>query len=327
MQKRELELTGYSLYYEIENQEVRITDFQGRTTEAEIPDRIEGCPVTEIGKKAFLSKKLLRRVTLPEGIREIGDWAFAYCDSLREVCLPEREIRFGKAVFLECGNLRRISAREDSRLWSEKTASGEAREASRFRSEKPASGEAEETSRFQPELLAAAAGKLEAYYLLDIPAVGSEEWLEKWDAGLASLLRTSDQEGYSRQVLCGEEDYGSTDLTAYTGGRRKEKVRLILLRLLFPRGLSESFRQELETWLLEHTRGRETDETWQVILEEHGDDRDYYQLFAELGCLTEENLGDILGDIGEKYPEMKAFFLRHREQSQTGEDFFAGLEL
>lgn len=308
MQKRELELTGYSLYYEIENQEVRITDFQGRTTAAELPDRIEGYPVTEIGKKAFLSKKYLRRVTLPRGIREIGDWAFAYCDSLREVCLPRREIRFGKAVFLECGSLQRISAREDSGCG-------------------PGSFAAGEDARFQPELLAAAAGKLEAYYLLDIPAVGSKEWLGKWDAGLAALLRTSDQEGYSRQVLCGEEDYGSTDLAAYTGGRRKEKVRLALLRLLFPRGLSESFRQELETYLRGHTKGEKTDETWRVILEEHGDDREYYKLFAELGCLTEENLGDILGDIGEKYPEMKAFFLRHQEQKQEGTDFFAGLEL
>lgn len=302
MQKRELEFTGGSLYYEIENEGIRITDFHGMAAEAVIPDRIEGYPVTEIGKKAFLSKKRLRRVALPESIREIGDWAFAYCDSLREVCLPEKEIRFGKAVFLECGSLRRISVKDT------RESSGE-------------------DSRFQPELLAAAVGKLEAYYLLDIPAVGSREWLEKWDAGLASLLRTSDQEGYSRQVLCGEEDYGSTDLVAYTGGRRKEKVRLALLRLLCSRGISEAFRRELERYLLEHTRGKETDETWRVILEEHGDDRAYYKLFAELGCLTEENLGDILTDIGEKYPEMKAFFLRYREQKRTETDFFAGLEL
>lgn len=298
MQKRELELAGGSLYYEIEKESVRITDFHGMASEAAIPEEIEGYPVTEIGKKAFLSKKRLRRVTLPRSIREVGDWAFAYCDSLREVCLPEKEIRFGKAVFLECGNLRRISA-----------------------------GDIGEESGFQPELLAAAVGKLEAYYLLDIPAVGSGEWLEKWDAVLASRLRTPDQEGYSRQVLCGEEDYGSTDLAAYTGGRRREKVRLALLRLLFPRGLSEAFRRELERYLMEHTRGRETDETWRVILEEHGEDRDYYKLFAELGCLTKENLGDILTDIGENYPEMKAFFLRHRERTQTGADFFAGLEL
>ncbi|MCM1026759.1 MAG: leucine-rich repeat domain-containing protein [Roseburia sp.] len=314
MTKGELELTGGSLYYEIEKEEIRITDFQGLTAEVVIPDRIEGYPVREVGKKAFLSKKRLRRVTLPRGVREVGDWAFAYCDSLREVSLPRKEIRFGRAVFLECGSLRRISARE-------------AEEASRLRPPRTGAGEAGEQSRFQPELLAAAVGSLGAYYLLDIPAVGSGEWLEKWDAGLASRLRASDQEGYSRQVLCGEEDYGSTDLAAYTGSRRREKVRLTLLRLLFPRGLSETFRSELERYLLEHTKGEETDETWRVILEEHGEDRAYYQLFAELGCLNGENLGDILGDIGERYPEMKAFFLRERERKQEGGDFFAGLEL
>ena len=64
-----------------------------------------------------------------------------------------------------------------------------------------------------------------------------------------------------------------------------------------------------------------------MILHEYGSDREYYQLFASISCVTEENLNDILTDIGGEYPEMKAYFLRCREETSGAEDFFAGLEL
>ena len=305
MQERELELADGSLYYEIDEERdrrtVRITRFQGNSSRLEVPDEIEGLPVVRIDRKAFLSRKNLRRVVLPSTVEEVGDWAFAYCDHLSEVALPYKEIRFGKAVFMECGGLQRVSTEPQASEQSEK--------------------------EFPAELLAAAVTRMDAAYLLDIEAAGTEEWLGKWDARLFTLLHTSDQEGYSKQVLCGEEDYGSTDLTAYMSGRRKEKVRLILLRLLFSQGLAAKFRQELECYLLAHTKGKDGEEAWQVVLEEHGTHREYYGLFASVGCVTEENLNDILEDIGENFPEMKAYFLRFREETCNSADFFEGLEL
>ncbi len=298
MQERELELAGGSLHYAIEKEKAYITGFHGQAAELVIPAVLEGYPVAEIGKKAFLSKKGLRRITLPDSLEAVGDWAFAYCANLWEAVFPERNIRFGKNVFLECGCLTGISQRECG-----------------------------ENERFQPELLAAAVRDMDAYYLLELPAVGSREWLSKWDARLAALLVAPDQEGYSRQVLCGEEDYGSTDLAAYISERRKGKVRLALLRLLHPRGLEAAFRKRLEDYLRSHTKGGEGDETWQVILREHGEDRAYYGLFAELGCLTGENMDGILADIGENDPEMKAFFLRYQKEKTGGIDFFDSLEL
>lgn len=305
MQEKELKLADASLYYETEikqdKESVRITRFQGLGSQAEVPERIEGKPVTVIDRKAFLSKKNLRRILLPDTLEEIGDWAFAYCDHLTEVTLPCQALRFGKAVFMECKELRRIS--DGGKL---RNTAGPV---------------------FPGELLAAAVTVMDAAYLLDMEAAGTEEWLGKWDARLSSVLHTPDQEGFSRQILCGEEDYGSTDLTAYMSGRRKEKVRLILLRLLSDRGLSSRMRQELEDYLRAHTKGEKSEEAWQVILQEHGADREYYQLFAAAACVTEDNLNDILTDIGEEYPEMKAYFLRYREETFGTADFFAGLEL
>lgn len=294
MQDKELELAGASLHYEIKSEQVTITSVRGQIGEISIPESIDGFPVTRIEKKAFLSNKVLRRISLPESIEAIGDWAFGYCSNLEEVALKNRRAVFERAVFLECGKLKRITVPEQD---------------------------------FCPELLAAAVTSLDAGYLLDLPAVGDREWLEKWDARMLTILDTPDDTGYSKQVLCGEEDYGSTDFNAYTGNSRKKKVRIILLRLLHAKGLKAELRERLESYLREHTKHSPTEEAWQVIHREYGNDREYYSLFAELGCVTPDNLEDILIDIGEEYPEMKAFLLRYRSEAYAENDFFDDLEL
>lgn len=295
MQEKEWKTTGFSLYYEKRREGIEITRLQGSPGEAELPAYIEGMPVTAIGKKAFLSKKSLRRVCLPETVQKIGDWAFAYCPALTEVFCLGTPAEFGRAVFLDCSSLRHIALE----------------------------GEKGQTSA----LLAAAVTELSAYYLLDTAEAGSAEWLAKWDARLFTELREPDGEGYLKQVLCGEEDYGSTDYGAFVEGKRKHKARLSFLRLLHPQGLGEEHRRELEGYLREHTKGCESEEAWQVLLEEYGDEREYYSLFAELSCVTEQNLQAILQDIGEDRPELKAFFLKHCREKREAYDFFDDLEL
>lgn len=296
MQEKQLEIEGGILYYELAGEKVHIVGYQGSGARVEVPTEIEGYPVTEIGRKAFLSKKSLHTIILPAMVEEIGDWAFAYCAGLVQISFPARKVRFGKAVFKECGRLGRIEIRTPK-------------------------------EKGIPELLAAAVSVMDAYYLLDLPEAGSVEWLAKWDARLAAILQTPDQEGYSKQVLCGEEDYGSTDLDAFTSNRRKEKVRLAFLRLLYTQELSVSSKVELEDYLRSHTKGQPGEETWLVLREEHGNDREYYELFSELSCIHTDNFDAILRDIGEEYPEMKVFFMRLREGQVCAEDFFAELEL
>lgn len=320
MQEKELEAAGGSLRYRIEKERAVITGYHGMAGELTVPDSIEECPVEAIGKKAFLSNKHLRKVILPDGIKTIGEWAFAYCSGLEEVLLGGRRdlsdgmvaaddvsieeypqsngdayLTFGRAVFLDCPNLKKI------------------------------------TLPYQTEdiayLLAAAVSKMDAYYLLDVAEAGNAEWLGKWDARMLTLLHTPDQDGYSKQVLCGEEDYGSTDFQAYLNGKRKSKVRLLFIRLLHPVGLSAELQQELEDYLTAHTAGCESREAWEIICTEHGDDREYYELFAEIGGVKEENLEEMLADIGEDFPEMKAYFMRFKAEQIGYGDFFGELSL
>ena len=296
MQEKELEIAGGSLYYEIRQNYIIITCLQGLASEVKVPEQIEELPVREIAKKAFLSKKYLRKVSLPETVEEIGDWAFAYCDNLEQVILPGQNVRFDKAVFLECGKLKRLYVGDG-------------------------------TEEAIAALLAAAVTTAQAYYLLDVEEAGSAEWLAKWDARMMELLNRPDEEGFSRQVLCGEEDYGSTDMNVYVNEKRKVKVRLLLLRCLYSIGLDAGTREQLEQYLTAHTKGCAREETWQVIVQEHGNDREYYQLFTELNCLTEDNFDGIIADIGEDYPEMKAYFMRYKEEKIGYTDFFGELEL
>ena len=337
----EFPLSVGSLYYEKivtehAGEGLCITRLQGLAGEVEIPAQIEGTPVLAIGRKAFLSKKNLRKVTVPETVVEVGDWAFAYCDNLHTVRFlaakagsgeeageqaehvsdsgKEAELRFGKAVFLECHKLRYVfvQAQEES------TAA----------------------------LLAAAVTTAEAPYLLDAQEAGSAEWLEKWDARMLSILHSADDEGYSKQVLCGEEDYGSTDKVAYESGRRKVKVRLLLLRCMYPEGLKAECRSEMEEYLRAHTKpgtgnaqmgargnpsrhdnknenGIVQDETWQVILKEHSEERAFYTLFTDLGCVTRENFDALLSDVGEDCPELRAYLMRYKEEKLGYADVFA----
>lgn len=268
-------------------------------------------PVISIGKKAMLSCKSLRRVTLPGTIEEVGNWAFAYCDALREVSLPEKEIRFGKGIFRECKKVRSV------------TVEGKHRDIG--------------------ALLAAAVTLLDTPYLFTPLRCGDEDWLRQWDARMLQLLRAADKDGYSKMVLCGEEDYGSKEnnLDYFLNQKRKSKVRIAFMRLLHPLGLREEVQRELEAYLLEHTAGSSVhgalsaekengevwDETWQVLLSEHGEDSEYYKLFTQIGCLREDNFDRILSETGENCPEMKAWFLKYKEETIGYTDFFDALDL
>lgn len=297
MKEKELEIGRNRFYFERtgENEDqIVITRFAGTDPVVEVPEKIEGLSVTIIGKKAFLSRKTLKKIILPDTIKEVGDWAFAYCDELEDAELWAGDIVFGKAVFLECGKLKAVSVGKNGG---------------------------------QTAHLMAAAVKNGAYYLLDARNAGSREWLSKWDARMMTVLNAGDRDGYSRQVLCGEEDYGSTNLDEYMRESRRKKIRLLLLRLLNPNGLEEGIREIITDYCLMHTKGCESEETWEVIKNEHGEDRPYYELFAAIGGLNGENIGEILEDIGESCPEMKAYFLDFHEKETEGADFFDGLFL
>lgn len=325
--KKNLETEQGSLEYEIIEKTAVITNYSGRDTEIDLPEAIEGFPVVWIGKKAFLSNKTLRKIVLPKCLAGIGDWAFAYCGNLAGVTLPYHQIETGQGVFKECGRLERIEAREEA----------EGRECSRREqienSEEAERGEGagEEKGRMQDIawLLAAAVNQLDAFYLFDLENAGTRSWLAGWDARAKTLMNLKDSDGFSKMLLCGEEDYGSkeNDLGYYMEQKRRGKVRLAMLRLMHDYGLGEELRAELETYLLAHIKGCETEETWRVVLEEHGDDKVYYEFLTKLGGVTEENFPGMMEDMGERHTEMKAYLMRYHDGMRRESDAFSQFDL
>lgn len=304
MVEREYSVPEGILYYTEKDGEVEILRFHGPAGSVSIPECMEGKPVTSLAKKAFLSKKNLRSVRLPATLRLVGDWAFAYCSALKDVSLECPEVSFGKSVFMECPALEQIRIPLEQGMQKEQGIQNGI-----------------------SHLLAAAVTGMESAYLLDPAAAGQPEWLQKWDARLETILNAPDREGYSKQVLCGEEDYGSTNLESYLSGRRKAKVRLALLRLLYPVGLDGELARRLQDYLRSMAKGCETEETWQVIRKEHGDHREYYELYVRIGCLTPENLVATIADVGEDFPEMKAYFLSAGNSAPGSGALFDELEL
>lgn len=89
----------------------RITGYTGFSTEVDVPDQLDGLPVTALGAGAFAGSEALERVALPDGLREIADGAFADCYSLSEVSLPSTVARVGENPFADCENLRKLELR------------------------------------------------------------------------------------------------------------------------------------------------------------------------------------------------------------------------
>lgn len=324
MQEKKLNVRDGRLIYREQAQGVAIAGFEGNASRLTVPALIEGKPVTEVYKKAFFNCRYLRFLTLPGTLEKIDSWAFAHCPQLERVELPRRSMALGKDLFIGSDRLREIALFAPEEMMDGCGCGCGCQEA--------AQTEAEEDCILcnQTEiarLLAAAATRMEDPYLFCIEEAGTVEWLKKWDARMMVLMHEDDNDGYEKQVLAGEEDYEKTDQVRFRKLKRQAKVRLAFLRLLHSCGLTGETRRELEEYLQAHTKGCRSEETWEVVWQEHGDEKPYYELFAELGCVTEENFAGLLTDIGENHTEMKAYLMRYKEEKLGYQDFFDTLSL
>ncbi len=296
MKEWKQEVPGGSLVYGIDEREntAELSRVGGRPTAMEVPAFLPtGEKVISIGRKAVLGKKQLRKVVLPGTVESIGEWAFASCSELRIITLPVAEL--GRGAFLECRNLQKAQV-----IGGEPGCEA---------------------------LLAEVLPDGEAEYLCKLGEVGMADWIRKWDARLLKILREPDAEGFSRQILCGEEDYGSTDLGAYESGRRMDKAELCMLRLLNDRDLPGGIRDQITEFLLHHISGAPAgDETWRMLRTRHGEDAEWISLFLRLGCVTDENRDTMIVELGEDLPELKSRLMKTATGSGAA-DFFAGLAL
>jgi hypothetical protein len=102
------------------SQSYTISGYLGRSRMVEVPEKIEGIPVTKIGKYAFCTAKFqdgttgnaitnISYIKLPDSIIEIGHGAFMYCRDLMSIILPSKMIKIGDHAFESCNLLRAIT--------------------------------------------------------------------------------------------------------------------------------------------------------------------------------------------------------------------------
>ena len=82
--------TSYDVFTYRENDTgVCITSCDTAATSADIPEEIDGKPVTEIGDAAFMNCAYLTAIDVPSHVTKIGESAFSSCPMLCQVSLPE----------------------------------------------------------------------------------------------------------------------------------------------------------------------------------------------------------------------------------------------
>ncbi len=89
--------------------EVVITSYTGAGGQIEIPNVIQGLPVTRIGARAFYGQTNLTHVTVPNNVTRIEEFAFYGCSQLTEASLPNSLTSIDSGAFAHCYNLSGVS--------------------------------------------------------------------------------------------------------------------------------------------------------------------------------------------------------------------------
>lgn len=95
--------------YTIINGEATVIGYTGEPVYIEIPDTLEGCPVTQLRDNAFFNCSSLRQISLPQSVTKIGHHTFYACSSLESAALPASLEEIGMGAFSGCTSLSAVS--------------------------------------------------------------------------------------------------------------------------------------------------------------------------------------------------------------------------
>ena len=67
-------------------------------------------------------------------------------------------------------------------------------------------------------------------------------------------------------------------------------------------------------------------DAWQVVLDEHGDEEEYYDALRRYGCIDETAIRIMLDDMGDAHAGMKSYLIRLSSET-ADEGFFDSMDL
>lgn len=89
-------IEGNEIEYEIKNGEATVVGVPNKATitEINIPDEIEGVPVTQIADFSVVNLEYVNKVTIGKNVKEIGGWAFSNNQHVTEIKVHKENVYF-----------------------------------------------------------------------------------------------------------------------------------------------------------------------------------------------------------------------------------------
>ena len=87
---------------------IEITKCISEADMVRIPEKIDGEPVTVIGKRAFVVLEKLEKVIIPGSVKIIGDEAFQNCNNLVRIDIPDNVQSIGSYAFWSCNKMTNV---------------------------------------------------------------------------------------------------------------------------------------------------------------------------------------------------------------------------
>ena len=96
------EATSNGFVYNISNNQITITGYNGTSSQISIPSTINGYSVTTIGSRAFEDNTNISNVTIPGSVKVIGAFAFEDCTNLQYVNINSGVQQIKECAFRRC---------------------------------------------------------------------------------------------------------------------------------------------------------------------------------------------------------------------------------
>ena len=112
----EYAVTGGNIY--IDKSTGTVTSGDWGVTSINIPNNVDGVPVTSIGAYAFYFNDNLSSVNIEEGVTSIGESAFCSCKNLTSINIPGSVTEIGSQAFAYCDGMSDISVSPANSVYS-----------------------------------------------------------------------------------------------------------------------------------------------------------------------------------------------------------------
>jgi len=178
-------------------------------------------------------------------------------------------------------------------------------------------------------LLAAALRYFCAQELFVPQLFATKAWFAQVDTEFFSFLSGCDENGFNPMWFGGEEDYNDNDTNVeiYRRLRQKEKLSVVMCRLLHDAQMTGECRERYHSFLRSLLLDGEAEVLWQFLAGQYAENSGLISVLTESGCVSAQNREAVLQRLSGIGAEGKALLLTWYTGQTGNGDFFGEMEL